>query len=1064
MASKMCIGKIFCNINLKIKRLTFLVLIAIILIILAQGIFVTAQSPTKEKAVIEQEIRQSSKWVRVLPVGRQNSSLIHDMVPHPKEENTLYLLIHSFYPGYENSCSIFKTTNGSMSWELLSLMPSGTCSEDRYDNLYGGRLFFDNKSPDVLYYAGVGGLQKSVDGGRTWADIGAGMIKSDIYTVIKFAQDSENPSILYVRTGNTLFKSLNGGKTWGKVSEPFIKDQNNGLWTPGQPSQVISNGIYYASLNLSNIKIGTGVLHCSEGYHDFADFSFSVIARNPVSPNILYGKCTRAMAGIYPQTYLLKSSDNGLNWDKINLPISPTFKFYSINDYIMTFGLNNGQYVGYIIISGVLLNDPYPAQHNSYVVYKTLDDGGTWNLIMEGLPLYGLRDVEAVLNTHRALLVSSHKGELYINTNEGIYKSGDGGEHWFYPGNLGFPIGSPLQLVKQNDSNMLYAIIPFEQLSGWGNSGDRKGYRLYKSGDGGISWTSYQLDSVNALTLLALSDGKVEFSESGKAIVNYWGIDTGKIYKDLGSKNIAISPSNPQIIYSNSGATIIKSEDGGGSWTEVKGPFSGGISFLLVDKTLPQSVLVVSGDKIYSSIDGGTNWADISKSLHKTIDNSWLPMINVIKDTLRLFHERYKNVSLIPGDNDFDKFNSKIKTINTISMDSSGDILVTTVLGGAYRSHDKGKTWKPLFVFSGGIEGGVARAVKNYKQKWWTKYEIDKKLNKSKKPNIESLRYLNPFEGIRTNWNEIGLFGVNDVFLSSKHPEIIFIATQWGVFISIDEGHKWKSITVGLNSFNARHIIADSDLKLIFVETDDGIYRLSDYEMTWAKPDKKEPSEKEMVLIKGGCFEMGDTFGDGAASEKPVHDVCVNDFYMSKYEVTQRQWFEVMGTNQFNLKCCTYWPAYNVSWNDAQNFIGRLNQKTGKNYRLPTEAEWEYAARSGGQKEKWAGTSNEGELVEYAWLNNLNDTYYPVGQKKPNGLGLYDMSGNISEWVQDWYDERYFRDSPKINPTGPSSGKYRVVRGGDRLNGPLLARASSRSAALPDNHYACCGFRLVGTK
>lgn len=220
--------------------------------------------------------------------------------------------------------------------------------------------------------------------------------------------------------------------------------------------------------------------------------------------------------------------------------------------------------------------------------------------------------------------------------------------------------------------------------------------------------------------------------------------------------------------------------------------------------------------------------------------------------------------------------------------------------------------------------------------------------------------------------------------------------------------------------------------------------------------------EKDMVLVKGGCFEMGDTFGDGQVSEKPVHDVCVNDFYVGRYEVTQRQWVEVMGTNQFDLKCCEHWPVYKVSWNDVQNFIRSLNQKTGKNYRLPTEAEWEYAARSGGKREKFAGTSSDREVGEYAWyfLNSV-DSPHPVGQKKPNELGLYDMSGNAWEWAQDWFDLSYYSNSPKDNPKGPLRGQERVLRGGDTLN---LRSVSSRSAARPDDNYACCGFRLSRTK
>lgn len=188
----------------------------------------------------------------------------------------------------------------------------------------------------------------------------------------------------------------------------------------------------------------------------------------------------------------------------------------------------------------------------------------------------------------------------------------------------------------------------------------------------------------------------------------------------------------------------------------------------------------------------------------------------------------------------------------------------------------------------------------------------------------------------------------------------------------------------------------------------------------------------EMVFAKGGCYQMGDTFGDGNSDEKPVHKVCVDDFYIGRYEVTQGQWKAIMGRNLSYFKDCgDNCPVEQVSWNDIQNFINKLIQKTGKKYRLPTEAEWEYAARSRGKNEKWAGTSNESEIGDYAWyLSNSGSKTHPVGQKKPNGLGLYDMSGNVWEWCSDWYGKNYYGNSPKDNPTGPSGGQFRVLRGG----------------------------------
>jgi len=202
------------------------------------------------------------------------------------------------------------------------------------------------------------------------------------------------------------------------------------------------------------------------------------------------------------------------------------------------------------------------------------------------------------------------------------------------------------------------------------------------------------------------------------------------------------------------------------------------------------------------------------------------------------------------------------------------------------------------------------------------------------------------------------------------------------------------------------------------------------------------------VFVKGGCYEMGDTFGDGRANEKPVHNVCVNDFYMGKYEVTQGQWQAVMGSNPSDFKNCgANCPVELVSWNDTQDFIGRLNGKTGKSYRLPTEAEWEFAARSGGKREKYAGGD---DLDRVAWYgSNSGSKTHPVGTKAPNGLGLSDMSGNVWEWCQDWYGDKYYGESPRDNPRGPSSGQYRVLRGGSWGDSPEIVRAADRSRLGP---------------
>jgi formylglycine-generating enzyme required for sulfatase activity len=218
----------------------------------------------------------------------------------------------------------------------------------------------------------------------------------------------------------------------------------------------------------------------------------------------------------------------------------------------------------------------------------------------------------------------------------------------------------------------------------------------------------------------------------------------------------------------------------------------------------------------------------------------------------------------------------------------------------------------------------------------------------------------------------------------------------------------------------------------------------------------------EFVFVKGGCYPMGDTFGDGDSDEQPVHEVCVSDLYMGKYVVTQEQWEKVMGGNPSSFKKGGRYPVENVSWLDVKGFITRLNGKKGRTYRLPTEAEWEYAARSGGKKEKWAGTSSEWELEEYAWFfDHSGRSTHLAGEKRPNGLGLYDMTGNVWEWCGDWYERNYYSFSPRNDPQGPSRGTFRVLRGGSWSTDARYVRASTRHWSAPELRNNKRGFRLV---
>ena len=204
----------------------------------------------------------------------------------------------------------------------------------------------------------------------------------------------------------------------------------------------------------------------------------------------------------------------------------------------------------------------------------------------------------------------------------------------------------------------------------------------------------------------------------------------------------------------------------------------------------------------------------------------------------------------------------------------------------------------------------------------------------------------------------------------------------------------------------------------------------------------------------GATSEQG---SDADTDEKPVHNVTLSDYYMGETEVTQELWQAVMGTNPSNSKGNKK-PVEQVSWNDCQEFITKLNNLTGKNFRLPTEAEWEYAAR-GGNKSKGYKYSGSNTIDNVAWYtSNSSSQTHDVKTKQANELGIYDMSGNVYEWCQDWYGS--YSSGSQTNPTGPASGSYRVFRGGSWSYGAEYCRVSIRSYYNPDGSYNDLGLRL----
>lgn len=216
----------------------------------------------------------------------------------------------------------------------------------------------------------------------------------------------------------------------------------------------------------------------------------------------------------------------------------------------------------------------------------------------------------------------------------------------------------------------------------------------------------------------------------------------------------------------------------------------------------------------------------------------------------------------------------------------------------------------------------------------------------------------------------------------------------------------------------------------------------------------------KMISVRGGTFQMGATSEqtNSDSDEKPVHSVTLSDYSIGETEVTQELWKAVMGSNPSYFSGNNL-PVEEVSWGNCQEFIKKLNNLTGANFRLPTEAEWEYAARGGNQSRntQYAGSNN---IDEVAWYyDNSGRKTHAVKTKQPNELGLYDMSGNVWEWCQDWYGN--YSSSSQTNPTGPSSGSYCVGRGGSWRDGARDCRSANRPNSNPSYSLVTLGLRLA---
>jgi formylglycine-generating enzyme required for sulfatase activity len=219
----------------------------------------------------------------------------------------------------------------------------------------------------------------------------------------------------------------------------------------------------------------------------------------------------------------------------------------------------------------------------------------------------------------------------------------------------------------------------------------------------------------------------------------------------------------------------------------------------------------------------------------------------------------------------------------------------------------------------------------------------------------------------------------------------------------------------------------------------------------------------EFVWVEGGCFQMGcgNWTDDCEEDEEPLHEVCLEGFWIGRYEVTQEQWTKVQGGNPSYFKKGGNYPVENITWYDAQDFITKLNAISPEyQFTLPTEAQWEYAARTRGRREKYSGSRKEEKVAWYG--KNSGYATHPVGTQKATKLGIHDMSGNVWEWCQDGYDEKFYEKSEVENPLGPQDAETRVIRGGSHGSFAKDIRTSNRNNRDPEKTHGGLGVRLIG--
>lgn len=335
-------------------------------------------------------------------------------------------------------------------------------------------------------------------------------------------------------------------------------------------------------------------------------------------------------------------------------------------------------------------------------------------------------------------------------------------------------------------------------------------------------------------------------------------------------------------------------------------------------------------------------------------------------------------------------------------------------------------------------------------------------------------------------------------FMEGKNLQIEYTlsggsASKVDLYLSEDAGNTWQGPLKSVSGDVGNNISAGAGKKIYWEVLKDREILEGDKIAFKVRASFTQAYEPSVIWVEGGTFVMGNASSDGGSVEKPEHEVTLDGFSIGKYELSVgefrafveasgykteaelgdgsygydgKSWNKIKSANWrytvdgFSLADKSH-PVIHVSWNDAVAYCKWLSTQTGNKYRLPTEAEWEYAAR-GGKKSNRFTYSGSNILGDVGWYSdNSGSKTHAIGQKQANELGIYDMSGNVWEWCSDWFDEKYYRRSLEESPTGPEKGKQRVVRGGCWRSDPNQIRTVFRSSATPTEGFYSIGFRIV---